>query len=148
MDAIAALQLAQQLFVPFQRQLRMKATLHQYSTSAELKGFLHLLKDFVEAQDVAFTGPWLAEESTEGTHSRADVAVVDISIDDVGNDIVGMEFFPQIISQPLQLLQRGGLSHLKVLGQGQSLARFQSFEKFWSRHCGRFSNVAFSLTRC
>ena len=77
----------------------MKAPLHQHAGATHLLGLGDLLVDFLEGENVAFVGAWdvfsffgqRAVERAEGAVLGAEVGVVDVAIDDVGDYALGVE---------------------------------------------------------
>ena len=72
----------------------MNAALHQHAGAAHLQGLGDLLVDFFEFEDVAFFGLGSLEGAVEGAEVAifgAEVGVVDVAIDDVGDDAFGVE---------------------------------------------------------
>src|SRR5689334_22003435 len=83
-------QRAQQIFVPLDAKIRMQTALHQHARAAKRDRLVDLLANLVERADVSIrrTGPTI--ERAERADDVADVCVVDVAIDDVGDDVVGM----------------------------------------------------------
>ena len=77
----------------------MKAALHQDAGAAHLLGLGDLLVDFFEVEDVALVGAGNifsffgkgAVEGAEGAVLGAEVGVVDVAIDDVGDHVLGVK---------------------------------------------------------
>ena len=90
-----ALDGAEHLLVPLDLQIGMQAALHQHARAAEIEGLLNLLEDDVDAVDVAFRVAHRTVEGAEAAVLRAEVGVVDIAVDDVGDDAFGMELAAQ-----------------------------------------------------
>ena len=87
---IARLHAAEQVLVPRDRQVGVVAALQQQLVAAERDRLVDLAVDLVEAEDVAVGVPDLAVERAEVAARDADVGVVDVAVDDVGDDAVGM----------------------------------------------------------
>ena len=82
---------AEQILVPRERQIRVVAALQQQLHAAERAIVSSIfLEDLLEAEDVALGVPDRAVERTEVAARHADVRVVDVAIDDVGDDALGM----------------------------------------------------------
>src|SRR5690349_14512077 len=81
---------AQQILIPFDFQFRMQAALHQNSRAAQIDGLLNLLEDHVFRVDVALGVPHRPVEGAEAAILGAEIRVVDVAIDDVADDPVGM----------------------------------------------------------
>ena len=84
------------------------------------------LVDFVEAQHVAFAMPHLAIERAEVAAGHAHVGVVDVAIDDVGDDVLGMLAAAYTVGHPAQPVGGGMTIKLQRLVWGQTAARFNS----------------------
>ena len=82
-----------QIFVPRERQVRVVPALHQQLHAADRDRFIDLAEQLVEAEDVAFRRSDGPIERAEVAPGHADVRVVDVAIDDVGDDPVRM--FPR-----------------------------------------------------
>ena len=70
------------------------------SAASEFNGFIDLLMDLIEAQQVPPGISWLAVEGTEGAHRGANVAVVDVSVDDIGDHRVRVPLFSNRVGSP------------------------------------------------
>ena len=87
---ITFLDRAEQIFVPRQRQIRIVAALQQQLHAADRDRLVDLAEQLVEAQDVAFRRSDGSIERAEVALRDADVRVVDVAVDDVGDDAVRM----------------------------------------------------------
>ena len=87
---IARLDRAEQILVPGQRQIGIVAALHQHLHAADGDGLVDLAEQLLEAEDVAVRRADLAVERAEVALGDADVGVVDVAIDDVGDEPVGV----------------------------------------------------------
>src|SRR5208283_2185735 len=90
----ALLDPAEHLFVPVNLEIGMQAALHKHARAAEFDGLSNLLVDRVEVEDVALFGRRPLErtiESAEGAVFRAEVGVVNVAVDDVGDGALGMQ---------------------------------------------------------
>src|SRR6266550_7484540 len=86
---------AQHPLVPLDLQIWMQPALHQYARSAKFDRFPDLFVDGVEFKDVAFLGGGSLQgtvKRAEGAILRAEVRVVDVAINDVGDHALGMQF--------------------------------------------------------
>ena len=83
---IALLDRAEQIFVPRQRQIGIVAALQQQLHAADGDRFVDLPEQLVEAEDVALGRSDRPIERAEVALRDADVRVVDVAIDDVGDD--------------------------------------------------------------
>jgi hypothetical protein len=82
---------AEQVLVVGEAELGVEAALQEDLDAAEGLGLAELLGQGLAAQDVATLGARWCVEVTELTASYADVRVVDVAVDDVRDDAVGME---------------------------------------------------------
>ena len=87
---ISLLDRAEQILVPGQRQIGIVAALQQQLNAADRDRFVDLPEHLVEAEDVALRRSDRPVERTEVALRHADVRVVDVAIDDVGDDPLGM----------------------------------------------------------
>ena len=78
----------EQIFVPRERQVGIVPALQQQLHAAQRARLFDLLEDLVEAEHVAFAVPDLAVERAEVAARHADVGVVDVAVDDVGDEAV------------------------------------------------------------
>ena len=92
-------QRAQQIFVPLDAEVRMQSTLHQHAGAAERDRLVDLLADLVERADVSVGRAGTAIERAEGADDVADVRVVDVAIDDVGDDVVRVAARAYLVSR-------------------------------------------------
>src|SRR5688572_9134726 len=76
----------------------MKSALHQHARAAERDRLVDLAADLVERSHVSVGRAGPAVESAERADYVADVRVVDIAIDDVGDDVVGMTARADLVS--------------------------------------------------
>ena len=76
---------AEQVLVPLDLQIGMQAALHQHAGAAQVERLLNLVEDRFLRQDVAFGVPHRAVERAEAAILGAEVGVVDVAVDDVGD---------------------------------------------------------------
>src|SRR3981189_1488216 len=79
---------AQHPLVPLDLQIWMQPALHQHARSSEFDRFSDLLVDGVEVEDVAFLSGGSLQgtvKRAEGAILRAEVRVINVAIDDVGD---------------------------------------------------------------
>ena len=113
---VAGLHRAKEVFVPSDRQVRVVPALQQQLTAADADGLVDLLEDLVEAQDVAVGRADGPVERAEVAPRHADVRVVDVAVDDVGDDAVGMPARARGVGQlPEHLGRRAGVQGERVL---------------------------------
>ena len=85
---------AQHFLVPVDLEVGMQAALHQHAGAAEFDGLANLFVDGVELEDVAlFRGRAFqrAIEGAEGAVLGAEVGVINVAVDDVGDRALGMQ---------------------------------------------------------
>ncbi len=95
----ALLDAGEESLEPVDFQVGVKAALHQHAGAAHLLGFGDLFVDLFEVEDVALVGAGnvlsffgeRAVEGAEGAVLGAEVGVVDVAIDDVGDYALGVE---------------------------------------------------------
>src|SRR5215813_1120267 len=68
----------------------MQSALHQNAGAAERDGLVDLLADLFERADVRVRRSGPAIERAERTDYVADIRVIDVAIDDVGDDVIRM----------------------------------------------------------
>ena len=81
---------AEKILVPLDLEVRMQSALHQHAGAAQIERLLNLFEDRFLGKDVAFVMPHRPIEGAEAAIFRAEVRVVDVAIDDVGDDALGM----------------------------------------------------------
>src|SRR4051812_13500634 len=87
----------QQTFEPVDLQIRMQTALHQHACSADLDRFSNFFVNRFEIEDVPFRSQFALErtiESAKRTIFRAEVRVINIAIDDVGDYTFRMQLAP------------------------------------------------------
>src|SRR6185503_14653342 len=87
---ILCAQRAEQIFIPLDSKVRMQSALHQDARAAEFDRLINLLADLFEGPNVSVGRARTPVERTKCADDVADVRVVDVAIDDVGDDVVGM----------------------------------------------------------
>ena len=85
---ITALHRAEQVLIPLQRQIRIVSSLQQELNAADGNRLVDLPEDLVETENVSIRRSHVSIERTEVAFRDADVRVVDVAIDDVGDDAV------------------------------------------------------------
>src|SRR5438477_9200211 len=78
----------QQIDIPFEAQLRVMSALHQDLNPADSAKFIQLLIELLERDDMMVVVLFGAIKRAELAVNVADVRVIDVAIDDVGNDFV------------------------------------------------------------
>src|SRR5438132_13289557 len=88
----------QHLLVPVNFQIGMQAALHQHACAAKFDGFANLVVDRFEIEDVSLFsfGPlqWTIKRA-ESAVFGAEVRVINVAIDDVGDHALGMQLAAQ-----------------------------------------------------
>ena len=109
------LDVAHQLQVPVERNVRIVPALQQDLHAAERLALVDLRADLLEREHVAagVLGP--AVEGAERAVGDADVGVVDVPIDDVRDGFVGMVAIPLRVGERAQLQQRRLVVQLEVV---------------------------------
>ena len=129
----ALLDTTQHLLVPINLEVWMQAPLHQYARPAKLDGLMNLVVNSLEIEDVPLFGFWSLKWAIEGTESAvlsAVVCVIDVAIDDVGDDSVRMELPPDRVSFHADANQVVGLEHLDCLLLSEGHAESQNLCQF------------------
>src|SRR5207249_8801770 len=88
---------AQHLLVPVNFQVRMQAALHQHAGAAEFDRLANLVVDRFEIEDVSLFSfgslQWTIKRAERAVFG-AEVRVINVAIDDVGDHALGMQFAP------------------------------------------------------
>src|SRR6187551_1702500 len=87
---VARLHTAEQILVPLEREIRIVTSLQQQLSATKFDRLVDLPVDLLEAEDVTFRRTYWTIERAEVAAGDADVRVVDVAIDDVGDEAVGM----------------------------------------------------------
>jgi len=127
---VAVTERAQQTFVPVDCQVRVVAALHQNAGPAQGKGFLDLLEQVFPRVEIAFGVARIAIERAERTAGDTNIGVVDVSIDDVSDDRVGMEPAPHAVGGERQIQELGILQKRERLGSSEPLSIDRDEEPF------------------
>ena len=102
------LDVAEQVLVPFERNLGVKPPLHQDLIAADLDGFLDLLEQHVSIQHIRLGVTDLAVERAKVADGGANVGVIDVSIDVEGAVRLGMEPFADEVGGAAERQEIGG----------------------------------------
>ena len=132
----ALLDAGEEAFEPVDFEIGMKAALHEDAGAAHLQGFGDLLVDFFEREDVALVGAGnvfaffgeRAVEGAEGAVLGAEVGVVDVAIDDVGDDALGVEAAADGVGLEAQPDEVRGVEVIEGLLAGQRHETVYSFQ--------------------
>ena len=112
---ILRVQRSQQIFIPLDAEVGMQSALHEHASTAQRDGFVDLLADFFKRPDVSVRRAGSSVESTERANYIANVRVVDIAVDDVGDDVIGMSSLANFVCRHadprdiMRLEQRGAI---------------------------------------
>src|SRR5438552_106443 len=90
---------AQKIFVPLDAEIRMQSTLHQNAGASERDRLVNLRANLIYRAHVGVGRTWPAIERAESADDVADVRIVNVSIDDVGDDVVRMTSFPHFVGR-------------------------------------------------
>jgi len=91
-------QRAQKIFIPFDSKIRMQPTLHQHAGAAKRNGLVDFRANLIDGSDVSVGRAGPPIESAKGADYIADIRVINVAIDDVGDDVVEMTALPNFIS--------------------------------------------------
>src|SRR5213596_3117978 len=83
-----AFDVVQQIEIPLLAQFRVMPALHQNLRAAERDRFLDLLVDLLVRDDVGIVVPLSAIKGAEFAIDVADIRVIDVAINDVGDDLI------------------------------------------------------------
>ena len=119
----------EQIFIPGQRQIRVVAALEQELNAADRDRLVDLSKQLVEPEHVAVRRSDRPVECTEVAPGDADVRVVDVPIDDVGDEGVGVLAGANRIGQGAQDRRGCGAIELECFGSVEPGARPNFFDK-------------------
>src|ERR1700722_149015 len=118
----ALLDSAQHFFVPVNLQIGMQAALHEDAGTAKFDGLANLVVDCVEFEDVTFLcrGPLeRAIKRAESAVFGAEIGVVNVAIDDVGDHALRVKLPANAISIHADADEVIGLEHLQSLLFGE-----------------------------
>ncbi len=113
---IALLDGAKEILVPLERQVGVVTALEQQLTAAERDRLVDLAEDLLEAEHVAFGRSDGPIERAEVAARDADVRVVDVAIDDVGDDPVRVLAGADLVGEPSEQGRRRAQIQLERLG--------------------------------
>lgn len=82
---------AQQIFIPFQRKIRMMAALQQDLRTAQAQGFLNLGGQLLAADQIAVLVARWSEKGAEAAAADADVGIIDVPVSHIGDHRLGMQ---------------------------------------------------------
>ncbi len=114
-NRVMPLDVAHQLEVPLERNVRIVPALEQNLNAADRLALVDLGADLLEAEDVAFAVLGPSIECAELAVGDADVGVVDVPIDDVGDHPLRVMPPPLGVGELPQLEERGPLIELQIV---------------------------------
>src|SRR5207237_1592805 len=94
---ICRAQRPQKIFVPLATKIRMQSSLHQHAGTAQLDRLVDFFANLVDRAYVSVRRAGPAIECAESTDHVADIRVIDVAIDDVGDNVAGMTALPNFI---------------------------------------------------
>jgi hypothetical protein len=113
---------AQHFFVPVDFEVGMQAALHQDSGASEFDGLADLFVDRIELEDVTFLRGGAFQRAVEGTEGAvlgAEVGVIDVAVDDVGDRALGMQLAADSVGFHADANQVIGVEQVEGLGFGE-----------------------------
>src|SRR5205807_9852524 len=124
----------QHLLVPVNFQIGMQAALHQHACAAKFDGFANLVVDRFEIEDVSLFSfgslQWTIKRA-ESAILGAEVRVVNVAINDVGDHALGMQLAAQGVGFHTDADQIIGAKQIYSLcfGEGHSATKVNSTER-------------------
>src|SRR5437870_2611801 len=118
----------QHALVPLDLQIGMQAALHQHARAAEFDRLANLVVDCFQIEDVSLFGfgafQWTIER-TESAVFGAEVRVINVAIDDVGDHALGMQLAAQGVGFHTDADQIIGAKQIDSLyfGEGHSATK-------------------------
>src|SRR5208337_1454764 len=116
------LDVAEQLLVPLQSQMRMQSALHEDLVSAQRHGLADLLEQDVTVEHVRVGVVHLSIESAEIADGGADVGVVDVAVDVVRAVRLGMEPLADGLGRAAKVQQARLMKQCDAFLEGQAAA--------------------------
>src|SRR5512140_3048095 len=101
-----ALDVAQEVEIPVERDVRIVPALHEDLDRAHLFRFVDLGADLFVGQRPPFAVFWATIECAEAAVGDADVGVIDVAIDDIRHDALGMLLATNAIGFGAELEER------------------------------------------
>src|SRR5258706_2192296 len=131
---ITSLHRAEQIFVPRERQVGIMSTLQQQLDASDRDGLVDFSEQLVEAEDVALRGSDFPVERAEVTFRNADVGVVDVPVDDVGDDAARMFSLTDVVGELAKHRGRRRAIQLERFGRVDAATRPYFLNKVRNRH--------------
>ena len=88
----------EEAFKPFDLEIRVQAALHQHTGAAHFDGFGNFLVNRLKVENVTFAGELTFKrpiKSTKAAILGAKICIVDVTVNNVGNYALGMQFAPK-----------------------------------------------------
>src|SRR5262245_13584358 len=95
----------EEILVPLDREVGVMATLQEQLVAADGDGLVDLLEDLLEAEHIAFARSDWPVERAEVAARHADVRVVDVAVDDVRHDPLGVLASADRVGEPAKQLR-------------------------------------------
>src|SRR3989442_11242316 len=95
---ILLMKCSQQVLIPFDTKVRMQSALHQDAGAAERNCFIDFRANLVQSANVSVRRAWPPVEGTEGTNNIAYIRVIDVAVNDVGDNVGRMFSFTYLVS--------------------------------------------------
>ena len=116
-EGVTLLDAGEQVLVIIDLEVRVKAALHEDSRAAQRESFIDLLEDRLERLDVSFGRTHRPVEGAKRAVLRANIGVVDVAVNDVGDHAFRMEPLAHGVSLEADAEQIIGLQHVESLGR-------------------------------
>ena len=113
---VAPLDAREQVLVIIDLEVGVKAALHEDSRAAQGERFIDLLEDRLERLDVSFRRTHGPIEGAKRAVLRADIGVVDVAVNDVGDHAFRMQALAHGVRLEAEAEQIVGLQHVERLG--------------------------------
>ncbi len=126
----ALLHPAEHRLVPLDFQVGMQAALQQHAGAAQLDRLAHLVVDGVEVEDVSLGGELALQrpiEGAEGAVLGAEVGVINVAVDDVGDHALGMQAAAHRVGLHTDADQVIGAKQLQRFSFGQGHRKIVAF---------------------
>src|SRR5258708_2654053 len=92
-------QSAQQIFVPLNPKVRMQPALHQNACATQRNRLVDLLANLIDSAHVGVRRAGPSIERAERADDVADVRVIYVAIDDIGDDVVRMTTLANLVGR-------------------------------------------------
>src|SRR5688500_17406670 len=136
---VARLDRPEQIFVPLDRQIRVVTTLQQQLVSTERNRLVDLVENFLETEHVTVAMADLAVERAEVAARHADVRVIDVAVDDVGDDAFRMLARPDAVGERAEQVRWSMAIQLQRFGRIDTAA-ITDLAGYLIDHCSKNSS--------